>query len=51
MKEEYISSIVEVRRVSDRIMSLKLETERVMFNVVSAYSLQVRCQLEDKRQL
>lgn len=30
-----MNSIVEVNRVSDRIMSLKLEIEGIMLNVVS----------------
>lgn len=35
LKEEYMNSIVEVNRVSDRIMSLKLGIEGIMLNVVS----------------
>lgn len=42
------SSVVEVKRVPDRIMSLKLGIDGVMLNVVSAYAPQVGCQLEEK---
>lgn len=42
------SGVVEVKRVPDRIMSLKLEIDGVMLNVVSVYALQVGCQLEEK---
>ncbi|KAK3528467.1 hypothetical protein QTP70_000123 [Hemibagrus guttatus] len=36
------------KRVSDRVMSLKLEIEGVMLNVVSGYAPQVSCELEEK---
>ncbi|MDM5112197.1 hypothetical protein, partial [Aeromonas caviae] len=45
-----VNSVVEIKRVSDRIMSLKLEIEGVMLNVVSAYAPQVGCQLEEKEE-
>ncbi|KAK3531663.1 hypothetical protein QTP70_025893 [Hemibagrus guttatus] len=35
-------------RVSDRVMSLKIEIEGVMLNVVSGYAPQVGCELEEK---
>ncbi|KAK3570189.1 hypothetical protein QTP86_016499, partial [Hemibagrus guttatus] len=38
----------KVKRVSDRVMSLKLEIEGVMLNVVSGYAPQVGCELEEK---
>ncbi|KAK3559897.1 hypothetical protein QTP86_026171 [Hemibagrus guttatus] len=44
LKEEFL----EVKRVSDRLMSLKLEIEGVMLNVVSGYAPQVGCELEEK---
>ncbi|KAK3543139.1 hypothetical protein QTP70_011674 [Hemibagrus guttatus] len=40
--------VKEVKRVSDRVMSLKLEIEGVMLNVVSGYAPQVGCELEEK---
>ncbi|KAK3564698.1 hypothetical protein QTP86_024844 [Hemibagrus guttatus] len=37
LKEEFVRNVLEVKRVSDRVMSLKLEIEGVMLNVVSGY--------------
>lgn len=37
------------KRVSDRVMSLKLELKYVMFNVVSGYALQIGCEPEKKK--
>ncbi|KAK3526577.1 hypothetical protein QTP70_030714, partial [Hemibagrus guttatus] len=48
LKEEYVRNVLEVKRVSDRVMSLKLEIEGVMLNVVSGYAPQVGCELEEK---
>lgn len=48
LKEEYVNSLVEVRRVSDRVMMKNIEIGRVMMNVVSAYAPQVGCELEEK---
>ncbi|MCJ8749471.1 hypothetical protein PDJAM_G00176620 [Pangasius djambal] len=48
LKEEFVRNVLEVKRVSDRVMSLKLEIEGVMLNVVSGYAPQVRCELEEK---
>ncbi|KAK3570071.1 hypothetical protein QTP86_010237 [Hemibagrus guttatus] len=48
LKEEFVKNVLEVKRVSDRVMSLKLEIERVMLNVVSGYAPQVGCELEEK---
>ncbi|MCJ8729266.1 hypothetical protein PDJAM_G00104150 [Pangasius djambal] len=48
LKEEFGRNVLEVKRVSDRVMSLKLEIEGVMLNVVSDYALQVGCELEEK---
>ncbi|KAK3556960.1 hypothetical protein QTP70_022299, partial [Hemibagrus guttatus] len=42
LKEEFVSNVLEVKRVSDRVMSLKLEIEGVMLNVVSGYAPQER---------
>ncbi|KAK3561297.1 hypothetical protein QTP86_030709 [Hemibagrus guttatus] len=47
LKEEFVRSVLEVKRVSDRVMSLKLEIEGVMLNVVSR-APQVGCELEEK---
>ncbi|KAK3511562.1 hypothetical protein QTP70_010709 [Hemibagrus guttatus] len=48
LKEEFVTNVLEVKRVSDRVMSLKLEIEGVMLNVVSGYAPQVGCELEEK---
>ncbi|KAK3514022.1 hypothetical protein QTP70_001284 [Hemibagrus guttatus] len=48
LKEEFVRNVLEVKRVSDRVMSLKLEIEGVMLNVVSGYDPQVGCNLEEK---
>ncbi|KAK3572040.1 hypothetical protein QTP86_022268, partial [Hemibagrus guttatus] len=48
LKEEFVRNVLEVKRVSDRLMSLKLEIEGVMLNVVSGYVPQVGCELEEK---
>ncbi|KAK3569450.1 hypothetical protein QTP86_030087 [Hemibagrus guttatus] len=48
LKEEFVRNVLEVKRVSDRMMSLKLEIEGVMLNVVSGYAPQVGCELEEK---
>ncbi|KAK3531388.1 hypothetical protein QTP70_018188, partial [Hemibagrus guttatus] len=40
--------VLEVKRVSDRVMSLMLEIEGVMLNVVSGYAPQVGCELGEK---
>ncbi|KAK3538962.1 hypothetical protein QTP86_023565 [Hemibagrus guttatus] len=48
LKEEFVRNVLEVKRVSDRVMSLKLEIEGVMLNVVSDYAPQVGCELEEK---
>ncbi|KAF7707680.1 hypothetical protein HF521_018898, partial [Silurus meridionalis] len=45
LKEEYSKSVVEVKRVSDRVMNVKLEAEGAMINVISAYAPQVGCEM------
>ncbi|KAK3542748.1 hypothetical protein QTP70_001884, partial [Hemibagrus guttatus] len=49
LKEEFVRNVLEVKRVSDRVMSLKLEIEGVMLNVVSAYAPQIGSELEEKK--
>ncbi|KAK3540087.1 hypothetical protein QTP70_025652 [Hemibagrus guttatus] len=48
LKEEFVRNVLEVKRVSDRVMSLKLEIEGVTLNVVSGYAPEVGCELEEK---
>ncbi|KAK3557560.1 hypothetical protein QTP70_030490, partial [Hemibagrus guttatus] len=48
LKDEFVRNVLEVKRVLDRVMSLKLEIEGVMLNVVSGYAPQVGCELGEK---
>ncbi|MCJ8736302.1 hypothetical protein PDJAM_G00258210 [Pangasius djambal] len=50
-RDEFVRNVLEVKRVSDRVMSLKLEIEGVMLNVVSGYAPHVGCELEEKERL
>ena len=40
-----------MKRVSDRIMYMKLDIEGVMMTVISAYAPQVGCLMEDKNKI
>ncbi|XP_013783062.1 uncharacterized protein LOC106467275 [Limulus polyphemus] len=46
MKEK----MVEVKRLSDRVMVVKLGTECGMLNVICAYALQMRCSYKEKEE-
>ena len=48
MREELVKSILEVKRVSDRLMALKLEVKGSILNIVSAYAPQVNNGMEQK---
>ena len=48
LKEDYIARVLEVKRVSDRMMYMKLDIEGVMTTVISAYAPQVGCLTEEK---
>ena len=48
MKEELAKNVFDVKRVSDRVLSLKLVFECQMLNVVCGYAPQVGCQAEEK---
>ncbi|KAI5108302.1 hypothetical protein C0J45_1896 [Silurus meridionalis] len=48
LKEEYSKSVVEVKRVSNRVMIVKVEVEGMMINVISAYAPLVGCEMEEK---
>ena len=50
VNEKYINSILEVRRVSDRVISVKMEIDGVLMNVISAYAPQVGCEWEEKEE-
>ncbi|KAI5086984.1 hypothetical protein C0J45_24457, partial [Silurus meridionalis] len=48
LKEEYSKSVVKVKRVSDRVLIVKVEVEGMMINVISAYAPQVSCEMAEK---
>ncbi|KAI5102018.1 hypothetical protein C0J45_7370 [Silurus meridionalis] len=50
LKEKYSKSVVAVKRVSDRVMNIKLQVEGLMINIISAYAPQVGCEMEVKEQ-
>ena len=47
MKEEFVQNVLVVKIVSDRVMSLKTETEGVIFNI-SGYAPWAGCDLEER---
>ena len=48
LKKEHVDRVVELWRVSERIICLKMELDDVMLNVISAYAPQVGCIREEK---
>ena len=48
MREELAESALEVKRVSDRLMAMKLEVNGSILNIVSAYAPQVNNSMEEK---
>ena len=48
MREKLAESVLEVKRVSDRLMAMKLEVKGSILNVVSAYAPQVNNSMEEK---
>ena len=51
VREELAESVVEVKRVSDRLMAMKLEVKGSILNIVSPYSPQVNNSMEEKNDL
>ena len=52
MREELVEReelVLEVKRVSDRLMAMKLEVKRSILNIVSAYAPQVDNSMEEKK--
>ena len=47
MREELAESVLEVKRVSDKLMAMKLEVKRPILNIVSAYAPQVNNNMEE----
>ena len=48
VREELVESVLEVKRVLDRLMVMKLEVKRSILNIVSAYAPQVNSSMEKK---
>ena len=48
VKEELVESVLEVKRVSNRLMAMKLEVNGSILNIVSAYAPQVDNSMEEK---
>ena len=48
VREELAESLLEVKRISDRLMAMKLEVKGSILNIVSAYALQVNNNVEEK---
>ena len=48
LKKEHVDRVVELWRVTDRIMCLKMELDNTMLNVISAYAPQVGYIHEEK---
>ena len=48
VKEELVESILEVKRVSDRLMAIKLEVKGSILNIVRAYASQVNNSMKEK---
>ena len=49
LKKEHVDKVVELWRVTDRIICLKMELNHAMLNVISAYAPQVGCIHEEKK--
>ena len=48
LREELTESVLEVKRVSDRVMGIRLGIGGVILNVLCAYAPQVGCEQEEK---
>ena len=48
LREELAENVLEVKRVSDRLMAMKLEVNGSILNIVSAYAPQVNNSMEEK---
>ncbi|XP_042886116.1 craniofacial development protein 2-like [Penaeus japonicus] len=46
IKENYVDNVVEMKRVSDRVISVKLEIEGAIINVISTYAPQMGCEIK-----
>ena len=50
VREELAESVLEVKRVLDRLMAIKLEVKESILNIVSAYGPQVNNSMEEKNE-
>ena len=48
MREELVKSVLEVKKVSDTLMAMKLEVKGSILKIVSAYTPQVGNSMEEK---
>jgi len=48
LRKDLVDRVVEVERTSDRLMTMKLEVDGMLINIVSAYAPQVGCDNEEK---
>ena len=48
VREELAESVLEVKRVSEKLMAMKLEVKGSILNIVSAYAPQVNNSMEEK---
>ena len=48
MRDELAENVLEVKRLSDRLMEMKLDIKGSILNIVSAYALQVNNSMEEK---
>ena len=48
VREELAESVLEVKRVSDRLMAMKLEVKGSILNIVNVYAPQVNNNMEEK---
>ena len=48
MREELAENVLEVKKVSDKLMTMKLEVKGSILNIISAYAPQVNNSMEEK---
>ena len=48
LREELAEGVLKVKKVSDRLMAMKLEVKRFILNIVSAYAPQLNNSMEEK---
>ena len=48
VREELVESVLEVKRVSDRLKAMKLEVKGSILNIVSVYAPQISNSMEEK---